>query len=527
MIKVMIVDDEAYVREGIKKTIDWVALDMQPVAEASSFTQALELFNKFKPEIVITDIRMKSKSGLELIAEIKQQKPSTEIIIISGYDSFEYAHSALKQNVNFYLLKPISNTELTDALIACKNKLEEKKHVDVAIENYIQFQHKNFVFDILNDNNLTSDSLNHYCNAYNINLPSNLYMVAILKFTSEEYDDVNPMHRIMTNLRDTISYYISFSNIYTISAETYESVILVAFFRTDADDSKFNLLLENIKETVEVDTEKTLNIGKSGIFRNPVIIKRAYKQALHAVSVSEQDNAGHIVNYTYLNENSNAAKIDVAFIHQFLDALHQADKLKLQEMINRCFESTSIRSDDDLKKFKDSVLDLILAMLNEVIIDTNSMLLIFGKTLNPSFDIQNTDTMSQLKNNLLFIVNKLLASDEVRLLYHSRPMIKNAIVYIMKNYAKKIKVQDVSDEFFISPYHFMREFKKVTGRTFNAFLTEYRIKSAIALIQSGKYKVYEIGSLVGYVNPDYFYRVFKQITGHAPTYYCSDSDETS
>lgn len=527
MIKIMIVDDEQYVRTGIKETIDWTALEMQIVAEASSYNQAFDLFAKLEPDIVITDIRMKSKNGLELISKLSQYKANTEFIIISGYDSFEYAHSAIKQNVKHYLLKPINNNELINALIACKERIEEKQYLDITVKNYIQFQRKNFLLDILDDNNLTKDTINQYCNSYNIHLPSNLYIVAILKFASEGNTEIQN-YKLMTHLRDSSSYFVSFSDLYIISAEIYNQIILIAFHRTNSDDAKFNKLLKNIKETFESCTEEKLSIGKSGIFRNLVIIKRAYQQALQAVTISTYNNSHPIVNYTQKEEIYNHANIiDDKFIHQFLDALHNTDKNKLQTMIYSCFEHINIQSDNDLSKFKESVLTLVLSILNEVIVDTNSMILIFGKALTPAFDIQNANTTSQLKRSLLFIINKLLTNEEVKLIYRSRPIIKNTILYIMKHHAKKIKVQDISDELFISPFHLMREFKKATGHTLNSFLTEYRIKSAIALIQSGNYKVYEVGSLVGYDNPDYFCRVFKQITGHTPTYYSTTTEENS
>ena len=107
MVRVFLVEDEMLIREGIKNSIRW-----EKEGEASDGELALPMILKEKPDILITDIRMPFMTGLELSRLVKQELPGTKIVIISGYDDFEYAKEAIKVGVTEYLLKPISSAKL-------------------------------------------------------------------------------------------------------------------------------------------------------------------------------------------------------------------------------------------------------------------------------------------------------------------------------------------------------------------------------------------------------------------------------
>ena len=113
MIKVFLVEDEYVIREGIKKNIDWQAHGYEFCGEAGDGELAFPMIQEIRPDIVITDIRMPFMDGLALSRLIKKEFPETEIIILSGYEEFEYAKEGIKIGVAQYLLKPISG----DALI--------------------------------------------------------------------------------------------------------------------------------------------------------------------------------------------------------------------------------------------------------------------------------------------------------------------------------------------------------------------------------------------------------------------------
>ena len=116
MTKVMIVDDEKYVRLGIKNGTDWSLIDCEVVGEASNGREGLELAKELKPDLVISDIKMPKMDGIELATNLIERFPSIKIIFLTAYDDFEYARSAIRIGVSDYLLKPFDDGELEGAV---------------------------------------------------------------------------------------------------------------------------------------------------------------------------------------------------------------------------------------------------------------------------------------------------------------------------------------------------------------------------------------------------------------------------
>ncbi len=170
MVKLLIADDESLIREGIRKLIDFEALGIDEVFEASNGKRAIELFEENIPEIVLLDINMPIINGLEVAKIIKQRAPYTKIAIITGYDYFDYAVTALKIGVEDYILKPISRQDVQDVL----NKLI--KGYKYILE---QRQLQEAVTSILNETTNTEE--------HNTNEAS--YKAIILEYLSEHVFD--------------------------------------------------------------------------------------------------------------------------------------------------------------------------------------------------------------------------------------------------------------------------------------------------------------------------------------------------
>ena len=127
MLKVFLVEDEFVIREGIKNNIDWKAHGYEFCGEAGDGELAYPMIQKLRPDIVITDIRMPFMDGLELSRLIRKELPDTEIIILSGYQEFEYAKEAMKNGVKYYLLKPCNELQIIDCIEQCKKDCYQQK----------------------------------------------------------------------------------------------------------------------------------------------------------------------------------------------------------------------------------------------------------------------------------------------------------------------------------------------------------------------------------------------------------------
>ncbi|MDH8677844.1 response regulator [Fusibacter bizertensis] len=138
MYKLLLVDDEALIRKGIKTLIDFTKLEISAVLEAANGLEGLSVFEKYQPELVILDINLPHMNGLELASKIKKINPYTKIAMLTGYDYFDYAVTALKIGVDDYILKPVSKQDVTDAiirLIHSYNQLKVQQEISSVVKN--------------------------------------------------------------------------------------------------------------------------------------------------------------------------------------------------------------------------------------------------------------------------------------------------------------------------------------------------------------------------------------------------------
>ena len=125
--KIIIVDDEYLIRSLIRNCIDWDEMDIEIVGEASNAHECLSLIEKNKPDIVLTDINMPLTNGLDMSQHLLEKYPEIKVIIITGYNKFEYAKTSIRLGVSDFILKPIDDEELELSVLRVKEKIEKEK----------------------------------------------------------------------------------------------------------------------------------------------------------------------------------------------------------------------------------------------------------------------------------------------------------------------------------------------------------------------------------------------------------------
>lgn len=162
MLSILVIDDEYLVRAGIRGTINWEDYGFQITGEAADGDEGLEIAEKVNPDIIITDIRMPKMDGLEFMAKVREANRKAKIIVLSGYDEFEYARSALKYGASAYLLKPIENQQLIETVLKVgwmiKQERETKEYYD-NLELELPAIKKQFFLDLINGRINDEDSI--------------------------------------------------------------------------------------------------------------------------------------------------------------------------------------------------------------------------------------------------------------------------------------------------------------------------------------------------------------------------------
>lgn len=154
MYRILIADDEPLILNGIDELISSFGLDIKVVCRAKNGKEALDMALKYNPDIILMDIEMPQLSGLEAIKAIKSELDNVVFIILSSYDNFKYAQEAIKLNVTRYLLKPVNEKELKEALLTCIEEFEDNLSNNVVKTN---INHKQNIIDFINHNYANPD----------------------------------------------------------------------------------------------------------------------------------------------------------------------------------------------------------------------------------------------------------------------------------------------------------------------------------------------------------------------------------
>ncbi len=134
MLKVLVVEDEEMIRKGIVLTINWEALDCRVVGEAANGAEGLEAVRRVDPDLIITDLKMPQMDGIEMLRRLRESGNRTDVIILTAYDTFSYAQSALRLGAVDYLLKPFHDGDLEQAITRVHHRREARRHPEQAVE---------------------------------------------------------------------------------------------------------------------------------------------------------------------------------------------------------------------------------------------------------------------------------------------------------------------------------------------------------------------------------------------------------
>ncbi len=524
MTRVMIVDDEFIVRECLKKTIAWSDYGCEIAGEARDGDEALQVYKNTLPDIVITDIVMTPSNGLDFIANMRAINPDVEIIILSGYDNFEYAKIALEQGVSAYLLKPIDNDSIIAEILKIKSKLEKKEKAKEAFKVQVDVKKNNFLLEIIGNNELTPETLNKLCERYGIIPPSDRYSVAILQIDKSTSGNMNS---IFIHLKEILNYCISLSKDYILTSSLGNDIVLLDIYSAETSSYDIIDLLTDVQNAFKTKFHHTVTIGVSGIFKNLLIINRAYNQALEAIRQKAAFGTNSIIKYIDISENLHQSSMELNSdsINQIIQNVKCQNTEKAIKIVNDYFDKLSTLETINIASIKNNILELIIMMIRQTILNSTMMYLIFKRNFFPSAELQQLEFLPEIRSWTIDIISKLGKYPQLHMADSYSPTINKALLYIYRNYSSKIKLESIAKELLISTRSLSRMFLSETGKSFSEHLSEYRIKMSVQLIENTPYKICDIANLVGYNDIKHFYKTFKKITGHNPKYYKRNSDE--
>lgn len=506
MKKIMIVDDEFLVRLGLKTTIDWNSYGYTIAAEASNGREALKLMETIQPDVLITDIKMPVMDGLELIQEVKKTNKKIAIIILSNYEDFSYAKKAIELGVSKYILKSEISTEkmreiLMDARTDAQVPDNEAAQLEASRDKYMRDVQLRSVLNSrlatelipVPDKALFEDSsyviAKYFFSIAALNAAS-LDMISKTFFSSikNTFPDssINELHcqqlcyvSAAIPLRhpdaaDIGSYLISQSMMLHRNLRQYFDIELKGGFSTPGTPQEFPRLFseaELARQSCYFSAEDFLNYSEISDFpRDDSSLSLGYS-GIYAMLASK--DAASMQNYikdifSQLTKAGSYPKLKNAFTDFMGIAKSYYEEKELSKKLpdSLKFDSENFFLFTSVVPIEDYVLNLFRSIMNA--------------------DVSGSEGYSF--------------------------SIKKAIAFIEENYQSNISLNDVAEAVDISKSYLSTLFKQETGTNFITYLNNFRIEKAKKLLTTTNLKIYEISESVGFMNPYYFSKMFKDFT---------------
>lgn len=534
MIKIFLVEDEFVVREGIKNNIDWQSHGYEFCGEASDGELAFPMIQKLKPDIVITDIRMPFMDGLVLSRLIKKEMPWIEIIILSGYEEFEYAKEGIRLGIAGYLLKPISGEELLKEIDVLAGEIEEKRKEQAIKEKYKQEMEENFqkerrtLFQYLVTGEKSPAELLEIAGKLEIDLSAIWYNIVLFQAQSRyhAYDEFsNSLMEIVKKIKIRIAEHKTHLLFFNRNLEGNAFL-----FKADSREELERIQKECLGEIKEIlaDYEHIRYFGGIGIPVNRLReLPASFERASHAfahrylmeesliLSSEEMEQGIHIEKEEFNIGNISPKQIDRSKIQEFLKT---GDREEVIYFVDEFFRDlgVNILKSNIFRQY--IVMDAYFCVVDFV----EGLQMEKNEIETPEMVSTVLQSPEEAMSYIVRIIDKALELRENVASNRYGDIVNKVMQYIEKNYAdEELSLNLLASHVNFSPNHLSMVFSQQTGQTLIKYLTDFRMNKAKELLRCTGKKSSVVSTEVGYKDPHYFSYLFKKTQGMTPTQYRS------
>lgn len=528
MYRIMLVDDEAGVRNSIKAKIDWEAAGFCIDREATNGAEALELLREGPlPDVIITDIRMPKMDGVAFAKACKERYPELRVVVLSGYSDFEYTKAAIQLGVRDYLLKPVVRNELSSLLsdIAAELQTQEemlviRKQHEMQTNQMLQVMQEHFIWQLVKDEWFRESAVKE--RLLQLQLPDLAveglearFIVAEMRIPHGRLEDGGERKDLL---------HLAFQMLCRESAEKRSGVYPIYDINHPA--MMYFLVLEHSSESNGVETftkdlqrdikrflrvESVLGIGES--VRGLRQLKDGYVSCMlswsrSTVSSSRQTPDGNMMELT----NVFTPEVE----RKFIQAIENADMRSFEKQLASIFPTGQ---DTPMFAFTFLALRIILlfnAIAKKFELEDRSLQ---KYVWNCQMSVRDYHSREQVLEQLT-VMARLVMEEVRRTRFSSGQQLIAAIrKYVDDNFSYDLTLSYLADLFHLNETYLSGLFKQNTGVTFSDYVTRLRMDKAAALLKENELKLTDIAILVGYSSPSYFSTAFKKCYGVSPKEY--------
>ena len=530
MLKVFLAEDEFIIREGIKNNIDWQAHGYEFCGEASDGELAFPLIQKTRPDILITDIKMPFVDGLALSRLVKKELPETEIIILSGYEEFDYAKEAIQIGVARYLLKPINGETLLQEIDSVAEIILDKQKEKEIREKYQREMEENSLrdqmdlFQHLVTGDCSMEELLSVADKLDLKIMAPWYSIVLLKIQSMKHDYEEYSGSIVV-VDERIAKLAEPEHVLIFDRALEGRAFL---FKADSEDELLAYQKEYLGNVKEV-LSGYVNLRYFGGIGTPVNrlreIPASFEDASHAFAHRYLVAESCILDSSLLMQEGAAENEDFR-----ISAVNpeQIDRTKMQEFLRTGdLEEVVYFVDEFFGKLDGGAMKSRI-FRQYITMDAYFSIVDFLKGLGLQKDeIEAPDQDSSILQDeksamdyIIRIMEKALVLREKKASSRYEDVVSEVIHYIEDNYAQEeLSLNLLASHVNFSPNHLSMIFSQQTGQTLIRYLTDYRMNRAKELLRCSSKKSSVISMEVGYKDPHYFSYLFKKTQGMTPTQY--------
>lgn len=508
-MKIVIIEDEIRIREGIVNLIHKISDQYVIVGEGENGVEGLELIIRESPDLIITDIKMAEMDGLEMLQSLKDKNIPFKAIVLSAYTEFSYAQQAIKLGVSEYLLKPISVGDLTTSLENITIQLEQQRKNRG--EHYKSLQKlENIFYNILLSGTVVDEELLLFMEkTYQLKEDSHYIIMPI--FLGSQYDQYRD--KIIKDMKKILKdQYIGEHRLLDMPHNKMLLLIIYAYAEEHIIKQYFqHQVIKRIKRDY-----CNACFGWSS-FQGIMLMKDRLQMLLKHMDWCITLGDDVIISYPQVTcVQTKVLTYPIEIENQMRVTMCAMNPKKLNKVIDNFCQSFMDGNLYSPKEMKESYVRFLWSMIN--------VAKEIGFTLQKDFEqqellkrIMSSMTYSELNHTLHEVVSMMSNDGEEE--NQLSLTVQRAKRLVHEFYSQGITLDEIAMKLKITPEYLGTQFHKELGVNFSAYIKNYRIQKAKELLIGTQLRLYEIAEKVGYNDSKYFSQVFKECTGHLPTEY--------
>lgn len=516
MIKVILADDEPMIVKGLKKMISWESLGVKVVGEAFNGIELLNKIEELRPNLVISDIEMPRKTGLDVIEEIQKRNLNLKVIFLSGYREFNYVKTAMKNDAVDYLVKPVSKRELEEAIIKANKMLNIIKNDKNIIEK--RSNRKTEYYNISLEDECTN-IIEHLKNI-NIDMKAKKFLGISFMISNKQTKKIMSQSELeivcFSIFEKVIEYLNENKNGVVVKKEANAiSLIITIDSNKNCELEKF---IDDIEKLIIKEYKIKIIIGIGEAVESSNNLKHTYKTSRYACNMY-YFNEARLINFNEINRPERYSLDDYSMVYKEMIQAILSGKENWEIKLNNILDILESLQYGNKYSLENSCITLAMDLYRDMR-EYN----VLSDNEKESYDlfvlkIRNKTTYRELKVYIKEHIKKVLEKSILNKGFLEKDVIYQAKLYVQEHYRENISLAKMAEMFYMNLYYFSVFFKKETGKNFKNYLIEIRMKEALKLLMESDIKTYELAKSVGYNDVGTFTQKFREYYGDTPSEY--------